>query len=551
MQIKYKQGEFNMINTRTPIAIALLSAFALTGCGGGEDEESSSNDNQNTTPKTVFLSLDKSKKITEPESGILSSFAQVSLSGTHSEDVTFNYSFKSVNAKIGEDYNAIDGTGKIVKGGRTFDIPFEILGDALDENDEVFTITISDPVNAEIKTAQETASITIIDEDEDAAISFETDFVTVIEGAGVYNVKVKLTTATEKDVVIPFSLSGLATRNSDYNLLSQSPVTVPAGADEVLIKFEVLEDDKPEGGEGIDIKLETPTNALVGKIPQITLFIPGDLGLNDTGATTFFDGNSYSALSESSDYPGQDASYGRDAVENAQFDGHFGFSLTKLDISGNALASNAQNFECIQDNQTGLIWEKKQEAQDLSDFSGKTARQIRDYINDALKGGTYSNYGAHENWRATNYSYYWYNTDKKSNGGSAGSQGDRFANAKYPINAMCAYPHENLPNYSGEATHCNTDTYKKIIDSNALCGFKDWRLPTTAELKSINNYNVAESLVIESSYFINTSDGEYITSDPSADGIGAAWCIATQTGETRLCKKQLPSKVRMVRGGAL
>ena len=62
----------NMINTRTPIALALLSAFALAGCGGGEDEESSSNNNQNTQ-KTVFLSLDKSKKITEPESGILSS----------------------------------------------------------------------------------------------------------------------------------------------------------------------------------------------------------------------------------------------------------------------------------------------------------------------------------------------------------------------------------------------------------------------------------------------------------------------------------------------
>src|SRR5690554_415962 len=58
---------------------------------------------------------------------------------------------------------------------------------------------------------------------------------------------------------------------------------------------------------------------------------------------------------------GQDAVYGRDATHNDDSDGHAGFSFTKLDANGDALADQTQDYAtnpwaCVKDNVTGLIW---------------------------------------------------------------------------------------------------------------------------------------------------------------------------------------------------
>ncbi|WP_257721240.1 hypothetical protein [Pseudoalteromonas rubra] len=38
------------------------------------------------------------------------------------------------------------------------------------------------------------------------------------------------------------------------------------------------------------VQLQTPKNAVLGERSKITLMIPGDVGLNDTGITTWYDG---------------------------------------------------------------------------------------------------------------------------------------------------------------------------------------------------------------------------------------------------------------------
>lgn len=538
---------------RTPIAMALASTLVLVGCGGGSDDESSPNKPSKPVapPSSVKVSIDSQKKVNEPADGILSSTIQVKLSAAHSEDVTVKYAFTPVSAELGKDFTGQDGLLTIPKGARSGEISFEILGDSLDENDEEFLITLSEPTNAEISSGGDVSRITIIDEDDEAKIQFETDFVQVIEGAGIYNVNVSLSTYTEKDVIIPFSLSGLATRNSDYYLLSLSPVTVPAGANEVAIQFEILQDFIPEGGENIDIQLETPTNASIGDTSKITLFIPGDLGLNDTGMTTSFDGTGYTSASETGDYPGQDAAFGRDVTDNFRFDGEAGFTYTKLDKAGNALASDETEFACVQDNQTGLIWETKQVSHDLSAFNGLSARETKDYIISELNEETYSHYPAHSDWRSNNYRYYWYNDNNKANGGHKGVTGSPFVNLQYPINELCAFPTHESVGFISAAKGCDTNVYRNALNSISHCGYQDWRLPTTNELKSIINYSTSATLTRDETFFPNTDSGTYLTADPSADGVGAVWCVESQTGETKLCKKQLPNKVRMVRGGAL
>lgn len=82
--------------------------------------------------------------------------------------------------------------------------------------------------------------------------------------------------------------------------------------------------------------------------------------LNDTGITQCADGATNGLTCPVTDYPDQDAQYGRDFEVNDDSDGHAGFSFTKLDEKGNELLANATNWSCVKDNVTGLIWEVKQ-----------------------------------------------------------------------------------------------------------------------------------------------------------------------------------------------
>lgn len=530
-----------------PIATALLASLVLTACGGGEEEEKK-NTSTEVEEKSVTLSINSDLEVKEPESGFLSSSLKVDINDVYSEDVTFKYTFAPLSASENVDYEGVSGEGIIKAGARSADIPFTILGDALDEDNESFTVTITETTNATLSTRKNVSTITIIDEDPDSEVSFSTEFVSIAEGSGIYEAIVNISPATERDVKIPFTLAGLATKGDDYSILSQSPIIVPTGASEVRVKFDILQDDRPEGGEQISLILGDASNAALGEITAMTLMIPGDIGLNDTGVDTYFNGTSFTSTSPNSDYPNQDADFGRDTTHTDSFDGHKSFSYTKLDKSGNALASNADDFKCIQDNQTGLVWEAKQEPQTLTtETNSKTlAKQIAEYI----KNDTYPFDSAHTNWQATNYLYYWLNSDKNNNGGSEGAAGPRFADDSYPISVNCAFPDITSPAYA-KRMGCNTNEYQDALNDQAICGFKDWRLPRVIELTSLHNYAVSQKETSNTDYFPNTTEAEYLTSDPSADGTGAVWCVSSTTGQAKLCKKQLPNAVRMVRGGSL
>ncbi len=531
-----------MILKKSAVTLAVLSSLVLSGCDEELDNELKGNDDQK-----VYLSVSKSKTITEPENGKLSGSIEVTLSSTYEKDISFAYDFTPMSAKSGVDYEASGGQAVIKEGARSVTLPFEILGDVLDEDDETFSVTISDPKNAKVRDNFETSVITIRDEDEDSKISFLTDFATVTEGAGKYTVKVQLTTASEKDVKIPFTVGGLATEGQDYEKITQSPITVPAGANLVEIAVDFLPDTIPEGGESVVINLESPTNASLGELSTITLLIPGEVGLNDTGIDTWFDGESFASTSANSEYPGQDAEYGRDSTNQPSFDGPVAFSFTKLDDSGNSLPSNAQQFSCVQDNRTGLVWEVKNSQQELPTSSGKT---LKEEIDTSVKEGSYKYHSAHANWRASNYSYYWLNADSATNGGSEGSSGENFTSTSYPISSVCAFPERDASNYMASMKSCNTSLYQEAMNTLAVCGFKNWRLPRTSEIASLHNYSVSTPSADSEVYFPNSQSGDYLTSDPSADGTGAVWCTSSDTGHSKLCNKQTPNLVRMVRGGA-
>ena len=82
--------------------------------------------------------------------------------------------------------------------------------------------------------------------------------------------------------------------------------------------------------------------------------------LNDTGVVwggNFPKGRNNACIGET--IAQQDCSLGRDLTYSDDEVGHAGFDFTKLDVDGRVLPTEAEQWHCVQDNVTGLVWEIK------------------------------------------------------------------------------------------------------------------------------------------------------------------------------------------------
>lgn len=549
-----------MLFKQTLIAIAIFSSFAFVGCGG---EDST---NKDTTPAEV--SIQENVTIKEPDSGEQSHSVKVSLNKKALKNGSVDYKLTPSSALAGTEYIAQSGTLLILEGERDFAIDVVVRGDDLDEDDEVFHIQLSNPVNVTI--ANSAAVFTLEDTDETPAISFEFNKGYITEGTADYSITLNLTNGSERDISIPFELTGLATINQDYHLLTESPIVLDSGQTSVNINFDILADAIPEGGESIIISLRPPLNAEVDEENNTAyLIIPGDLAITDTGVTTYFNGDYdnngapiFSEYSTNANYPMQDAEFGLDSSADNNSNGESGFVYSKIDSSGNALHHDTQSYEsdningyrCVRDVNSGLTWEVKSTTlHELPQLSGKALKDhIADEVDkfkdeDNVEPFKYTN--AQANWQTNEYTYYWYNKTETSNGGIEGATGELLPNIKYPINSMCAYPNENMSNYSSDNKFCDTSVYAEYANSMSMCGFNDWRIPNVEELRSIHNYNVSDSKVDTINYFGDESTGNYFTSSPTVENSGSVWCVNSESGEAKLCNKQQPNHIRLVRGG--
>lgn len=523
------------------IAWVMVSAL-LYGCSAPVEEESSTE----TEKVDIYVQLSSAITFKEPENSRIEEPVKIQLNAKAPSDIKVTFQATPETAELDRDFEFRTNTLTIPKGARSAEFPLTLMGDLLDEYDETLVLTAVSATNAKILKTASATKITIRDTDADVVAALETDFGQAAEGSGLYRVKINLSAPVQKQLEMPFSVSGLASPGVDYTILTPSPIQIPLEADSFFIDFNILSDNVPEGGESIVIDLLKPDDFKLGKLNQMTVFVPGDVSLNDTGVVTWFDGISFDATSSQADFPGQDADYGEDPIDTVDFDGHRAFSFTKIDGDGNAVSSLSSNYRCVQDNRTKLFWEIKMRHATLPNMGGDT---LKEYISQTTKKDEYS-YAyddAHATYRAANYSYLWLNEEASANGGSPGAKGLPFVNAQYPISNICSYPNKNMANYMPSIRHCNTTDFTNAVSSLALCGFKDWRLPTLEELRSI--YNNGRQLSNAPDYFPNTQMGEYLSSSPYVDGTGSTWCLDFSNGRAKLCNKQSPNYVRLVRGG--
>jgi len=238
-----------------------------------------------------------------------------------------------------------------------------------------------------------------------------------------------------------------------------------------------------------DTMLVTVSNAVLGDLP-------------DTGVVNCYDISGIIPCGDDN-YPRQDADGGRDSV--VQYlrkigKGEKAFDFTKLDQFGDELADTANDFSCVRDNVTGLIWELKEPV-----ISAPPASTLR----------------------AANNRYSFVSTNA-GNGDEAG----------VPAPALSTCP---------SAENCGIEAYVEEVNATVYCGGANWRLPTLEELMSIADFSrVGENHLLDPAFFRFEPDYAvqnnmfYWTAQTSAEGGGgiSAWVFDIRNGNDNTLPKQ-------------
>jgi hypothetical protein len=324
---------------------------------------------------------------------------------------------------------------------------------------------------------------------------------------------VALSRAAVASVAVDYAAAnGTAMAGSDY-AAAAGTLVIPAGSTSGIIPVSVLGDTQTEGDETLSVTLSgVSANARLSpsQAQAAGVIVDDDIvtlrALNDTGVLLCARETSAGfACSQTAAFPGQDAQFGRDVTNNDSTDGVAGFSFTKVNAGGVALADQAAQYtvtpwDCVRDEVTGLEWEVK------TDNGG-----LRD------KDWTYS----------------WYNSTGINDGGSAGTENG----------GVCA-----------DTSNCDTEKYVSAVNAAGLCSRNDWRLATREELQSIVNlseFNTAPRYDIN--YFPNPPASlslAHWTSTPNASNPGVAWSVNNLKGRgDAIYTKDRVFPVRLVRGG--
>lgn len=87
-------------------------------------------------------------------------------------------------------------------------------------------------------------------------------------------------------------------------------------------------------------------------------------------------------------------------------------------------------------------------------------------------------------------------------------------------------------------------------NSDALCGFTDWRVPTPNEIQSLVNYSRPSLPAIDITWFPNAHTGSFWSASPAASGQNNAWYASSSggIGEGDV-ERSYPKNVRLVHAG--
>ncbi len=231
----------------------------------------------NPTPEVRFSSA--TYEISED--GAPTAAVTVELTGSVVGAVTVNYAVTDGTAKNGLDYTASSGTLTFPSGStapQTIYVP--ILEDSEQEPSETVNLTLSGLTGTGVNLgAQNTATLTILDDDAPPVINFSSATYNVIENAGQATINVTISNGSETPVTVQYATAnGTAVAGSDYVAIPPTTLTFnPGGPLTKSFNVTILNNATGEVDETVLLSLSNPSaNAFLGTQSSSTLTIIDD-----------------------------------------------------------------------------------------------------------------------------------------------------------------------------------------------------------------------------------------------------------------------------------
>ena len=261
---------FTAANWNTPQTVAVTAAHdddaidddpvTLTHTVSGGDYEGVS-----ASEVTVTITEDDTPALTIADANSTEGDGQITftvrLNVASSLAVTVDWATADDTATQGADYAETTGTLTFdaLETEQTITVP--LLDDALDENDETFTVALTNAANATLDDAEATG--TIADNDDTPALTIAD--AEAAEGDGEITFAVTLGAASSLEVTVDWTTAdGTATADADY-VAADGRLTFAPGQTEATIAVAVFNDALDEGDETVAVALSNPTNATIAE----------------------------------------------------------------------------------------------------------------------------------------------------------------------------------------------------------------------------------------------------------------------------------------------
>jgi hypothetical protein len=186
----------------------------------------------------------------------------VSLTGATALTATVQYATGGGTATPGEDYTPASGSLTFTPGltSQSFAIP--ILPDGIYEGDETVGLSLQGPVSATL--GLDSATLTILDDDDPPEIAFSSAAYSVSEAQESASITVTLTGATALTATVQYATGGgTATPDEDYTPVS-GRLTFTPGVTSQVFSVPILPNDLHDGDRTVGLSMSNEWNASLG-----------------------------------------------------------------------------------------------------------------------------------------------------------------------------------------------------------------------------------------------------------------------------------------------
>jgi len=260
---------------------AIVSTTALLiACGGGGGSGTTGNGNVPPSEDLPSISI-QNASLVEGDSGQQNLRFAVSLSAVSEDDIAVDFATSDGTATAGVDYISVSDTLSIPAGNTSVFLQVAIVGDTTVEPDETFTLTLSDPINAELQTATATGTINNDDVDTPVESNLSIGDVTALEGnTGATDLSVTVTVNPASSEAINLDVAttdGSAEVGSDYTEPATA-LTIPAGASSATITIPILGDTDEEPDETFTLTIGNATAGVITQGSAVITIVNDDTG---------------------------------------------------------------------------------------------------------------------------------------------------------------------------------------------------------------------------------------------------------------------------------